>query len=150
MTNVRGQRVSRGALGVSIVVLLGVMIDLSGAQQHDVAKAGKASYQQYCAGCHGLNGKGNGEMAKLLKVKPSDLTQLKSRNSGVFPFWRVYSVMDGRWEVQGHGTREMPIWGAEFKQEAGADRGAELQAYARILEIVYYIESIQAPARRSR
>jgi hypothetical protein len=44
----------------------------------------------------------------------------------------------------------MPIWGTVLKQEASPDIGADLQAYARLLEIVYYIESIQAPARRAR
>jgi hypothetical protein len=89
-------------------------------------------------------------MAKVLKVKPTDLTQLSDKNSGVFPFWQVYGVVDGRWEVREQGPREMPIWGAEFKRQAGADVGAELQAYARILEIVYYIDSLQAPPRHSR
>jgi hypothetical protein len=99
---------------------------------------------------NGLDGRGKGDMAKLLKVKPADLTQLSAKHDGFFPFWDVYRAIDGRKEIWGHGPRDMPIWGTVFKQEAGPDRGADLQAYARMLEIVYYIESIQAPARRSR
>jgi hypothetical protein len=84
-------------------------------------------------------------MAKLLKVKPANLTTLSAKHHGIFPFWDVYLVIDGRQEVEGHGTREMPLWGRAFKQEASPDVGAELQAYARILEIVYFIESLQKP-----
>jgi hypothetical protein len=62
----------------------------------------------------------------------------------------VYRPIDGRKEIWGHGPRDTPIWSTVFKQEAGPDLGAELQAYARMLEIVYYIESLQAPAHRSR
>jgi mono/diheme cytochrome c family protein len=149
MTNVCIRRVGRGALGVSIVVLLWMMVDTSGAQQYEVAEAGKVSYRHYCAGCHGLDGKGKGDMAKLLTVKPADLTQLSARRDGFFPFWDVYRAIDGRKDIWGHGPRDMPIWGTVLKEEAGSDPAADLQAYARILEIVYYIESLQAPARHA-
>jgi hypothetical protein len=89
-------------------------------------------------------------MAKVLTVKPADLTQLSGKNYGIFPFWDVYRAIDGRKEIWGHGPRDMPIWGTVLKQEAGTTPTAEMQAYARLLEIVYYIESIQVPARRAR
>ena len=150
MTVVCIRQVNRSVRGLSLIVLLSLMVTSSEAQQREVADAGKLSYRQYCAVCHGLNGKGKGDMAKVLKVKPANLTQLSGKHEGIFPFWDVYRAIDGRKEIWGHGSRDMPIWGAVFKQEAGTDRGAELQAYARMLEIVYYIESIQAPALRSR
>ena len=150
MTNVFLRRIYRNARGLILVILLGMMVDTSDAQQHEVAEAGKIPYRQYCAVCHGLDGRGKGAMAQLLKVKPINLTQLSAKHKDIFPFWDVYRAIDGRKEIWGHGLRDMPIWGTVFKQEAGPDRGADLQAYARLLEIVYYIESIQAPARRSR
>jgi mono/diheme cytochrome c family protein len=107
-------------------------IDTSGAQQHEVAEAGKIPYRQYCAVCHGLDGRGKGHMAKLLKVQPADLTQLSAKHEGFFPFWDVYRAIDGRKEIWGHGPRDMPIWGTVFKQEDGPDLGAELQAHARM------------------
>jgi mono/diheme cytochrome c family protein len=149
MMNICVRRVSRGVLVVSLVIVLGLLVETSGAQQEDVAEAGKLSYSRYCAVCHGLQGKGNGDMAKVLKVKPADLTQLSAKNDGIFLFWDVYRAIDGRKEIWGHGPRDMPIWGTVFKQEAAPDIGADLQAYARLLEIVYYIESIQAPVRRA-
>jgi len=150
MMHVGVRRISAGVLVVSLVVALGMLRGTSSAQQEDVAAAGKLSYRHYCAVCHGLDGKGTGDMAKLLKVKPADLTQLSAKNYGIFPFWDVYRAIDGRKEIWGHGPRDMPIWGTVLKAEASPDRGAELQAYARMLEIVYYIESIQAPTRRAR
>lgn len=132
------------AVGLSVGALLYVMVGTSLAQQQDVAEAGKTSYRHYCAVCHGLNGKGHGDMATLLKVKPANLTRLSTKHDGIFPFWDVYRSIDGRKEIGGHGPRGMPIWGTVLKEEAGADIGANLQAYARILKIVYYIESLQA------
>ena len=112
-------------LVVSLVVVLGLMSRTSGAQQEEVAEAGKLSYRHYCAVCHGLDGKGTGDMAKVLKVKPADLTQLSAKNEGIFLFWDVYRAIDGRKEIWGHGPRDMPIWGTVLKAEAGPDRGAE-------------------------
>lgn len=149
MMNIGVRRVSSGVLVVSLVVVLGMIRGTSCAQQEDVVEAGKLSYRHYCAVCHGLDGKGTGDMAKVLKVKPADLTQLSAQRYGIFPFWDVYRTIDGRKDIWGHGPRDMPIWGTVFKQEASPDIGADLQAYVHILEIVYYIESIQAPARRT-
>jgi len=55
----------------------------------------------------------------LLTVRPMDLTQLSKKHQGQFPFWQVYRVIDGREEVKGHGTRDMPIWGEVFRQPEG-------------------------------
>jgi mono/diheme cytochrome c family protein len=150
MLNLCVRRVSHGVLVVSLVVVLGMIRGTSDAQQEEVAKAGKLSYHHYCAACHGLDGKGDGDMANVLKVKPVDLTQLSAKTDGIFLFWDVYRAIDGRKEIWGHGPRDMPIWGTVLKREADPDIGADLQAYARLLEIVYYLESIQAPPLRAR
>jgi hypothetical protein len=133
-------------VGGMSLLLLRVLVVPAGAQQ-EVIDAGKIEYQRSCAVCHGLDGKGDGRMAKLLKVKPANLTQLSAKYYGIFQFWDLYRIIDGRKEVGGHGSREMPIWGTVFKHESGTDRGADLTAHARILEIVYYIESIQTSPR---
>jgi mono/diheme cytochrome c family protein len=74
-------------------------------------------YRQYCGVCHGPAAKGDGPFAPDLKVKPADLTQVNQKAGGEFPMWRVFEVIEGQQEVKGHGTREMPIWGTEFKME---------------------------------
>lgn len=128
------------------VILIASLISTTGAlsQEPEVIAGGELEYQNHCAICHGVNGKGNGIMAKFLSISPSDLTQLARKNAGRFPFWQVYRVIDGREEVRGHGTREMPIWGARFQVEAkGSDPGSRSQAAGRILGLVFYLQHIQ-------
>ena len=109
------------------------------AQQEEIAAAGHREFRHSCAVCHGLGGKGEGVMAtlNLLTVKPTDLTQLSKKNKGAFPFWQVYRIIDGREEVKGHGTRDMPIWGDVFLQQEGGKVVDETRAIGRILAIVY-------------
>lgn len=114
------------------------------AQEEEVAAAGKNVYNQNCAVCHGLEGKGDGVAASLLTVKPSDLTQIAKKNGGEYPFWKVYGIIDGRQDVKAHGTRDMPIWGQEFRLQAGGGVAAESQVRGRILELVNYLRTIQA------
>lgn len=101
---------------------------------------GRTTYRIYCRNCHGKYGKGDGSIADLLKVVPTDLTQLTAIN-GEFPADLVYQVIDGRQEVKGHGRREMPIWGVVFQEAKDSD--PETQVRERILNLVSFIESIQ-------
>jgi hypothetical protein len=77
--------------------------------------------------------------------KPADLTQLRTKNQGEFPFWRVYRAIDGRETIRGHGSREMPLWGLVFQAEEGSDIfTSQVDAVrGRIWQLVYYLESIQ-------
>jgi len=117
---------------------------LARAQEMEVIAGGEIEYQNYCAICHGVDGRGRGIMAKFLTVQPSDLTQLAKKNAGRFPFWQVYRTIDGREEVRGHGTRDMPVWGARFRADArGDDAGSRSQIAGRILSLVFYLQHIQ-------
>jgi mono/diheme cytochrome c family protein len=103
-------------------------------------------YRASCQICHGPNGTGDGPMAGLLTVKPSDLTQLSKKNDGKFPLLKVFQTVDGRAVIPAHGTREMPAWGQRYQAEAGdkyGPYGGEAAVRARVLELVYYIQSIQ-------
>jgi mono/diheme cytochrome c family protein len=114
------------------------------AQEMEVISGGEIEYQNYCAVCHGVDGRGYGIMGKFLTVQPSDLTQLAKKNTGRFPFWQVYRTIDGREEVRGHGTRDMPVWGARFRADAkGDDAGSRSQIAGRILSLVFYLQHIQ-------
>ena len=69
------------------------------------------------------------------------------KNNGVFPFTRVYEIIDGRQEVRAHGTREMPIWGKDLS--FGALTGIpyyndEAFVRARVLALTEYIYRLQA------
>ena len=117
---------------------------LARAQEMEVIAGGEIEYQNYCAICHGVDGRGYGIMAKFLTVQPSDLTQMAKKNTGRFPFWKVYRTIDGREEVRGHGTRDMPVWGARFRADAkGDDTGSRSQIAGRILSLVFYLQHIQ-------
>lgn len=113
---------------------------------------GKREYLDRCAVCHGTGGKGDGGAIDILKTAPADLTQLSKRNGGVFPFDRVYSVIDGRQPVKGHGTADMPIWGRVYVMEtAKADEHfgdmpytMEMYVRSRILALIDYLNRLQA------
>jgi mono/diheme cytochrome c family protein len=113
---------------------------------------GLREFMNRCAVCHGQSAKGDGGVTEWLKVAPADLTTLSKRNGGVFPYERVYQVIDGRELVKGHGTRDMPIWGAEYANDGVAaaayyvDVPYDMQLYARsrILALIDYVYRIQA------
>lgn len=105
---------------------------------------GGIEFERSCSVCHGFQGRGNGVMADSLKTKPTDLTKLSKENNGHFPFIRVYRVIEGTPRVGVHGTREMPVWGNRYRQEA-EQYNADEYIYTRglILELLTYIISIQ-------
>ena len=125
-------------------VLLCWPVPLAKAQEMEVIAGGELEYQNYCAVCHGVDSRGQGIMSKYLTVRPADLTQLAKKNDGTFPFWQVYRMIDGREEVRGHGSRDMPVWGDRFRSQAGGnDPGSRAQASGRLLGLVFYLQHIQ-------
>jgi mono/diheme cytochrome c family protein len=117
---------------------------------------GSDEYRTSCLSCHGVGGRGDGPLAKFLIVKPTDLTTLSSKNggqypnlkAGAYPFLRVYQIIDGRAAVEAHGDRAMPVWGSRYREQmpvAQTPYGGEYEKLirGRILELVYYIQSIQ-------
>jgi mono/diheme cytochrome c family protein len=113
-------------------------------------EAGKTEYLKSCQACHGAGGKGDGPRANNLSKRPSDLTKLSETNNGVFPFVRVYEVIDGRLDVVVHGERNMPVWGDLYRREVRSrlsgnpsDDLVEQLARRRILELVEYVSTLQ-------
>ncbi len=103
---------------------------------------GELQYTIYCASCHGEDGKGDGPVAEALVVRPTNLTLLRSINEGVFPADRLVAYIDGREDVQAHGTRQMPVWG-NIWDEVDGRKVAEEEVQQRINQLVEYIRSIQ-------
>lgn len=141
----------------ALVVAICTALGISGNALADSKKnvdPGKGEYISRCAACHGADGKGGGEMKDVLKVAPADLTVLAMKNGGVFPFDRVYAVIDGREVVKGHGSRDMPVWGKVFIEKMtekseyyfGGPEENEMEVYARtrILALIDYLNRIQA------
>ncbi len=126
-------------------LLLGLAPQPGRGQEQEVAAVGKPLYEDNCMACHGRTGKGDGPMMTfgLLVVPASDLTQLSKQNNGHFPFWKIYRIVDGRDDVKGHGTREMPIWGEEFHMDTGNSTMIQTEVRGKILSLVYYLQSLQ-------
>lgn len=112
--------------------------------------SGKRDFREYCASCHGRDGKGDGPVAAVLSKKPANLTVLSKNNHGVFPQAQVYSFIDGSTVAEGHGTRAMPIWGYAFMYRRSSRQGVggapltEAQVRQKIDRLVDYIKTIQA------
>ncbi|MDT3679109.1 MAG: cytochrome c [Burkholderiaceae bacterium] len=108
--------------------------------------AGKREYDANCANCHGIEGKGHGPYNQFLQRSAPDLTQLAANNGGVFPLSRVYEAIEGAGAA--HGSRDMPIWGQDYKIRAGEyymdiPYDPEVYVRTRILALVEYINRLQ-------
>lgn len=112
---------------------------------------GRAEYVANCASCHGPEGRGDGHFRDFLIQPPSDLTRLSRDNQGVFPVQRALAIIDGRTEVAAHGSREMPIWGADYLAQAATIQGQrgpvdpETYVRYRIQLLLGHLLSIQIP-----
>ena len=103
--------------------------------------SGKEMFTQYCAPCHGADGKGNGPAASAMKVPPADLTQLAKKHDGKFPGNSVVSVLKFGSGPGAHGSADMPVWGPLFQS---LDRFHDAVVQQRISNLVSYLETVQA------
>lgn len=144
-------------VAVAVVELLGARPAMAVSQA--AIDLGQKLYTQYCASCHGADGKGNGPAAAKLTPKPTDLTQLAKRNGGKFPFYETMLSIEGRsptgqdenTDLPGiaaaHGDSKMPVWGEIFSRDElskGTSSDLQLQATGKIMMITEYLQSIQA------
>jgi len=114
-----------------------------GAAQDPVA--GADLYVRYCAACHGMEARGDGEMAAILTVLPADLTQLSSGNGGVFPVANVARQIDGRDPILAHGG-VMPLFGDFFEGQDTAipsEAGQPILTSRPVVDLIAFLEAIQ-------
>ncbi|MGV0958882.1 MAG: c-type cytochrome [Limnohabitans sp.] len=133
-----------------LALLASLLLTPSSSWAQTSAALGRADYRDNCASCHGMSGQGDGPMRASLVKPPADLTTIAQRNGGQFPQELIWELIDGRWSGEGgpHGSREMPVWGQEFKKRAMTQRGdsartAELSARDRIISLLKYLQDIQ-------
>jgi len=100
-------------------------------------ESGAQLYKNYCAACHGAEGKGDGPVVRYLKRPPADLSTLARRNNGKYPADRVAATLGSGTDSDAHGTSDMPIWGPVFQS-----RGKGI-AQTRVKELTEFIESLQ-------
>jgi mono/diheme cytochrome c family protein len=98
-------------------------------------------YKNYCAPCHGEDGKGNGPVASSLKARPSDLTELAKNNNGKFPDTHIVAILQFGADVPSHGSATMPVWGPIL----GTMNKSNIQdKQLRISNLTRYLQTIQA------
>ena len=105
------------------------------------AASGKEMYGQYCAPCHGTDGKGGGPAASSMKAMPTDLTELARKHDGKFPANSVASVLKFGNGPASHGSADIPVWGPLFQS---LDKYHDSVVQQRISNLVGYIETLQA------
>ncbi|HUA60056.1 MAG TPA: c-type cytochrome [Verrucomicrobiae bacterium] len=101
---------------------------------------GKFLYNEYCAVCHGTDGKGHGPAAGALKTGPGDLTQLTRRNNGKFPSVEVEHTISLGGRFLAHGSTDMPVWGHIFTDDGRQQGLGTIRVYA----LTQYLDQLQA------
>ena len=112
-----------------------------------LVEVGRTEFAQYCASCHGADARGAGPAATALRPPPADLTRIAARRGGIFPADEIAAWIDGRLAPPAHGTREMPVWGVRLAEGLPPGELSQDLVRGRILTLVEYLRSIQAPAR---
>lgn len=113
------------------------------AQDADI---GRAHYYAHCATCHGIDGRGDGPMAGVLTIPPTNLTELQISNGGTFPVARVVKRIDGRDPLVAHGS-PMPVFGDFFERSydvpVKAPSGQPILTSQPVVDVLAYLREIQ-------
>jgi mono/diheme cytochrome c family protein len=136
------------SLQIAMFEMLGAAGNLAIAETNSpyADMTGKELYKRFCASCHGLEAHGDGPVAPLLKVQVPDLTLIELRHKR-FDAPLIEMIIDGRFLIRGHGTRDMPVWGDEFTRSEIANPQAESATRVLIRRMVEYLQSIQQSPR---
>jgi mono/diheme cytochrome c family protein len=141
---------------INVATALAVMLSFAIAQQaepaqggatikhvpitHTPSNSGKDMYNNYCAVCHGKDGKGAGPAASALKTAPTDLSALAKNAGGKYPAAHVSVIIRGQATTTAHGSKDMPVWGPLF---SSISQGHEAQVQQRITNVVEYVGTLQ-------
>ncbi|WP_254442590.1 c-type cytochrome [Ruegeria arenilitoris] len=107
-------------------------------------ESGEEIYMNYCATCHGLDAIGNGPMAGVLVIQPTNLTKLVT-SGGEFPTERVVARIDGQEPLVSHGS-PMPVYGPFFEGRDATiktDSGQSIPTSKPIADLVAYLKTLQ-------
>jgi mono/diheme cytochrome c family protein len=121
----------RATLIALAVVLAGAVAGWVGAAQQAPpapAPPGKAVYDAYCAACHGAEGRGDGQSAANLPIKPWDLTDGRLMNP--LPDEFISLTIEKGGPAVGLSPL-MPAWSQNLSREQIADVVAYVRSLAR-------------------
>ena len=117
----------------------------------EMTDAGKVLFEENCLSCHGPDGKGDGPSAADLNTPPVDLTRIAARRDGVWPMLEVMTILDG-YNRNTLPREDMPVFENFLDNEMSefdTGNGVPTLVPTKLIEIVYYLESIQDPAPTS-
>jgi mono/diheme cytochrome c family protein len=143
MTLLRRYPASAGLLaGGLVAAAFGAFISTTAMEtppdKGTIAK-GQITFERYCVSCHGKTARGDGPLAKELRVPVPDLTLLAKRAGGTYPAERVFTVISKGSQVRAHGTDDMPAWGTAFNRTDGKEGSVD----EAIRNLVAYLGSLQ-------
>jgi mono/diheme cytochrome c family protein len=101
---------------------------------------GKVMYANYCAMCHGLDGRGNGPVAIKLIRPPSDLTLQSRNNHGRYPQVHIAGVLEYGARTPAHEPALMPVWGPILGK---MDQANPEETLLRINNLSRYLQTLQ-------
>lgn len=106
---------------------------------------GERIYEANCETCHGINGRGDGEIANSLSSKPADLSVLSRNNGGAFPVSKVLSKIDG-YSENSDMRAVMPQFGALFEGDlvpVETEDGVLTPTPRKLAALLEYLETVQ-------
>ena len=127
-----------------ILVAMLITFQASFASAQD-AETGNGLFAYFYASCHGRAAQGDGPMANILLVQPTDLTTLSKSNNGVFPYERVAKRIDGRDALVSHGS-DMPVFGWLFQDSQVSFKlpsGQPMLTDRPVAALIAYLKTIQ-------
>ncbi len=132
-------------IGAVLLMALGASADEKSAANKTATEtsnlaAGRQTYMEYCAVCHGADARGMGPAGSALKTPPSDLTTLSKKHGGKFPSEYVSEIVRQGKPIPAHGSVDMPIWGPIFGVR---ENGNEAAVRQRIRDLCDYLATLQ-------
>lgn len=110
---------------------------------------GAQDFAAFCAACHGMSGKGDGDAAATIAVAPVDLTQLSARNGGVFPgtqvmakIWGYTGAVPGRPDSGTVMPEFGPLLQGELVPYDGGD-GIATPTPIRLVQLAEHVKALQ-------
>ena len=143
MSHFRLKTLFCSALGIALWLAVPAICQEKAIKKLPVAPTaavnGPALYKQYCAVCHGADGKGGGPAADALKASPGDLTLIARKNGGHFPEEKFFAILQGDSPVAAHGSQDMPMWGPVFRNMSTNTTITQTRMHA----LLDYVEKMQ-------